>query len=81
MERRRVHARGGGMEVKRVVGIGLEKPVEQEPGVAGGCAGTVLVAGPLAVDVNEVDAALSWAMGAPCLQGRAGDIQHRQNST
>ena len=49
MHRRQVNSGRRGMEVDRVVGVGLEQPVEQYPGVPRRGGRTALIARPLAI--------------------------------
>jgi hypothetical protein len=56
MERRDVNPGRRGVEVDCVVGIGLEQPVEQHPGVPGWRRETVLIPRPLAIEIDQVNA-------------------------
>lgn len=65
------------MEVKRKVGVRLEKPIEQQSGVPAGRGDAVLIRGPFAIHVDEINA--SARIGASALHAFHGRARHARD--
>src|SRR5215475_7500276 len=70
------------MEVERVVGVRSQEPVEYEPGVAAGRTGAILIPGPFAIDVDQVNSSSCIRPSTRhAFQSRTGHIRDRQDRT
>ena len=75
-----IQAGGPRMEVDGQVGIGLEQPVEHQPGLAAYSTDAVFIAGPFAVHVDQLQAASgAWPAALHTFHRRACNVQHRHH--